>query len=634
MKRIVILTLLAASAASFNACKKYLDVVPDNAATIDYAFRNRLEAENYLFTCYNTMQGLSNVIINPGFTTSGEIALPLNTPRREFLNDIGFTIITGGQNITEPIHNFWDGANTASSMFTAIRRCNIMLENMDKPIDLTDAEKRRWTGEVKFLKAYYHYWLLRMYGPIPLVRNNFDIDATTEEVRVRREHVDTAFNYIVSLLDEAIPGLPEKIAVEGSEMGRITKNIARSVKAEVRVTQASPLYNGNPDYARLKNKDGSPLFSTSVDAKKWETAATACREAIVAAEAANYRLYSFVPPGNMGAVSDETKRVLALQGAITFKWNEEMIWALNRPFGYQTLATARLLKSAQDNYGLISRMPSNINTAEIFYSNNGVPIEEDKNWDYARRYSLLSGDAANRFYVRQGYTTVGLHLNREPRFYANLGFDGGIWFGNGVLTDAAAYHVEAKLGQTAGIMDGFRYNATGYWPKKLVHYQSVYDKGVTITADYPWPMFRLSALYLLYAEALNESAGPSDEAYEYINRVRTRAGLKSVQEAWTQFSRFPNKHTTQTGLRAIIQQERRIELCFEGQAGWDLRRWKTLANVMSKTIRGWDINKESANAYYRPQSIITPVFQTRDYFWPIRDRSLSVNPNLVQNAYW
>ncbi|WP_423735842.1 RagB/SusD family nutrient uptake outer membrane protein [Chitinophaga caseinilytica] len=634
MKRFVILTLLAATAAGFNACKDYLNVVPDNAATIDYAFRNRLEAENYLFTCYNTLQQLGNVVQHPAFTTSGEIALPLNTPRREFLNDIGFTIITGGQNITEPILNYWDGANSGRSMFTAIRQCNIMLDNIHKPIDLSGPERSRWTGEVKFLKAYYHYWLLRMYGPIPLIRKNAEIDATTEEVRVRREHVDTAFNYIVSLLDEAIPDLPEKIAVEGSEMGRITKNIARAVKAEVRVTQASPLYNGNPDYARVKNKDGQLLFSTTADPKKWETAATACREAITAAEAANYRLYSFVPPGNLGTVSDQTKRVLAIQGAVTFKWNEEMIWALNLPFSYQQYAAARLPATAQDNYQLISRLPSNINTAELFYTNNGVPIDEDRNWDYARRFNPTNGNADNKFYVREGYTTAGLNLYREPRYYANLGFDGGIWFGNGVLTDASALHVEAKLGQTAGVMDGFRYNATGYWPKKLVHYKSVYDKGVSITEDYPWPMFRLAALYLLYAEALNESAGPSDEAYDYINRVRVRAGLKTVQESWAQYSRFPNKYTTQAGLRAIIQQERRIELCFEGQAGWDLRRWKTLANVMSKPIRGWDINKETATGYYRPQSIITPVFQTKDYFWPLRDRSLSVNPNLVQNAYW
>ncbi len=61
--------------ASFPSCKKYLDVVPDNVATIDYAFRNRNEAENYLFTCYATMQrSLFYAWSDPAFTTGGAAA--------------------------------------------------------------------------------------------------------------------------------------------------------------------------------------------------------------------------------------------------------------------------------------------------------------------------------------------------------------------------------------------------------------------------------------------------------------------------------------------------------------------------------------------------------------------------------
>ncbi|MCK7556466.1 hypothetical protein MKQ70_16165 [Chitinophaga sedimenti] len=48
-------------------------MTPDNVATIDYAFRNRNEAENYLFTCYSTLQSMSSMTTNPAFTTSGEI---------------------------------------------------------------------------------------------------------------------------------------------------------------------------------------------------------------------------------------------------------------------------------------------------------------------------------------------------------------------------------------------------------------------------------------------------------------------------------------------------------------------------------------------------------------------------------
>jgi hypothetical protein len=74
------------------------------------------------------------------------------------------------------------------------------------------------------------------------------------------------FGYIMSLLDDAIPDLPPVIENQTIEFGRITKFIAMSVKAEVLTTAASPLFNGNPDYASFKDKDGKSLFSTGYDA--------------------------------------------------------------------------------------------------------------------------------------------------------------------------------------------------------------------------------------------------------------------------------------------------------------------------------------------------------------------------------
>ncbi|MES1160892.1 MAG: hypothetical protein ABUM51_09050 [Bacteroidota bacterium] len=52
--------LCAAGMMLYCSCKKYLDVTPSNVGTIDYAFHNRNEAENYLFTCYSTLQKFSN----------------------------------------------------------------------------------------------------------------------------------------------------------------------------------------------------------------------------------------------------------------------------------------------------------------------------------------------------------------------------------------------------------------------------------------------------------------------------------------------------------------------------------------------------------------------------------------------
>jgi hypothetical protein len=147
-------------------------------------------------------------------------------------------------------------------------------------------------------------------------------------------------------------------------------------------------------------------------------------------------------------------------------------------------------------------------------------------------------------------------------------------------------------------------------------------------------MMRLAGLYLLYAEALNEVNGPSPDVYTYINKIRTRAGLQNVQTTWSTYSTNPGKVNTKDGLRQIIHQERRIELCFEAQSGWDLRRWKELQSVLSHPMQGWNIYETDAINYYRPRTLITPVFGLRDYLWPIKNDALIVNPNLVQNPYW
>jgi hypothetical protein len=70
------------------SCKKYLDIVPDNVATLDYTFSNRNETEDYLFTCYSTMQHLNDVVKSPGFTYSTEIVYPNTLNDHYFMKQV------------------------------------------------------------------------------------------------------------------------------------------------------------------------------------------------------------------------------------------------------------------------------------------------------------------------------------------------------------------------------------------------------------------------------------------------------------------------------------------------------------------------------------------------------------------
>src|SRR5690606_30775072 len=182
------------SLGNLASCGKYLDVVPENVGTIDYAFRNRNEAENYLFACYGTLQGLNSQINDPGFVTSGELYNDSYSENMDW--NPNFLIITGTQNTNNPILNYWDGTNSGVDLFKGIRRCNIMLDNIDKPVDLTAFEKERWIAEVNFLKAYYHYFLLRMYGPIPIMDTADDISQPVDVFRQKRRPADEVFAYI------------------------------------------------------------------------------------------------------------------------------------------------------------------------------------------------------------------------------------------------------------------------------------------------------------------------------------------------------------------------------------------------------------------------------------------------------
>jgi hypothetical protein len=658
------------------SCAGYLDVIPDDIATIDHAFATRNTMERFLGTCYQYLPNFTSVYANIGLVGADEIWMNGGGGDTEML-------ARGYQNVGEPYLNFWDGERSGKNFWIAIRDCNIFLENVNRPTDIEEYERKQWISEIKTLKAYYHLYLLQLYGPIPLIRENLPIDAGIDEVRVYREPVDDVVDYIVELIDEALPDLllsaEETRAVDA---GRVTQPVAATIKAKALVLAASPLYNGSedtpPQFSLVDNR-GVQLLPQEYKVEKWTRAAEAVRQAIDISHQAGHRLYNTYIPPDPSAVSARTQQKFELRATFSERFNPEMIWA-------STELTYALQLNMIPNLGLYystnviaSHFGPTLKIAEEFYSRNGIPIEEDREWrnwigdDFNQRYeyaeistapgtgidgiSSLSKD--HEYYIGTYVTNTGtanthgrvdtsgtvqstgkLHFYREPRFYAWIGFDRGIWE-MGRKPDNQSYVLRTRSGEDQGVMGAARHMKCGYFAKKLVHLESDKTNETTFYIQdrfFVYPIYRLSDLYLLYAETLNESKQtPDAEVYRWIDSVRSRAGLKGVVAAWNDhaLSTARTKPLRKDGMRDIIKRERQIELSFEGCRIFDLLRWKDAMTYLNQPIQGWDENGNTLDNYYRVTTYVDErVFNARDYFWPIKLSTKRKNTNLVQNPGW
>lgn len=638
---IVLLGLIGSS------CTKYLDVVPDNIPTIDNAFNKRYQAKGYLYGCYSFMPSIANPEYNPAFFAGDEAWTLRNLNQDLYMNYRMWTIALGGQGTNAPVANYWaskqDGYDNkgGTPLYTAIRDCNIFLENIHNTLDQEDWERDNWIGEVKFLKAYYCFWLFRMYGPIPVIKGNIPISATSE-VEVFRQPVDSVVNYIVTLLDEAAGTLPMQLENISEEIGRITKPIALALKGQVLTYAASPLFNGNPDYADFVDKRGIHLFPTTYDPQKWEKAAAALKEAIAVAHEAGHKLYTFQESGMAASLNPKTVLNMQVRGAATERWNNEIIWGASGSDTYRitriSIPAFSALSSASATAARCYSPPLHI--VEQFYTKSGVPMEEDKDWIGIDWLGLRKAVTSDKWDINPGITTANMYFDREARFYGSISFEGGMYYGNGQLSDASMPYTgfRSSTGFNSAAMTGGP--VTGHLAKKPVHRLSSFVTTATSPTyyRYAFPIIRLADLYLMYAEALNEVKGtPDSEVYEYIDLVRNRTGLSGVVESWAAHSIHPEKPLTQEGMREIIKKERMIELAFEGQRFWDLRRWKLAKEYMNKPIRGLNVYQSTnVNEFFTTTLLGDQpgVFENKDYLWPISESTVTKNSNLVQNPGW
>jgi hypothetical protein len=134
-------------------------------------------------------------------------------------------------------------------------------------------------------------------------------------------------------------------------------------------------------------------------------------------------------------------------------------------------------------------------------------------------------------------------------------------------------------------------------------------------------------LYLIFAEAMNELAGPDDKRYglsarEALSKIRKRAGFVTDP--------YMASITTKSDFKALVHNERRVELCFEGKRFWDLRRWEEPINTNVSRIR---IKSENGSFIYEsPEVVEKKLFNSP--FMPLPLNETIIIPDLKQNDGW
>ena len=163
MKRKLYLFLLGLGLLSVPSCN-YLDVMPDNIATIEIVFNNRSTALNYLSTLYWYIPETGKIGSDPGMDVGDEIWY-YSDKSTDFQNTTTFWLAMGRQNTGNPLLDFWNGTNYGKPLFKGHRNCNIFLENIDNVRDMTVQEKNQWKAAAKVINSYINYYMLRLFGP-------------------------------------------------------------------------------------------------------------------------------------------------------------------------------------------------------------------------------------------------------------------------------------------------------------------------------------------------------------------------------------------------------------------------------------------------------------------------------------
>jgi len=480
--------------------------------------------------------------------------------------------------------------------YQMIRAANIYIKNKDN-VPLTADTKNFWLAQVKFLRAWYYFILLKHYGGIPLIGDKVFEDG--ESINVPRSSYEDCVNYIVAELDQAAVFLPTTYPVGDSEDRRITKGAALAVKARVLLYAASPLFNSG---ARSDDPDHYVSYAAA-DNERWKKAADAAKAVI------GLNVYSLY---NLGAA----------------------------PFYEQFLKnTPRDLPEAV----LVYWQPAN--TSNNFYVENSAnPVSRGTNNGYQGLKYIPTQELVDAFGMKNGLPITdpasgysdgdNMYSNRDPRLTYTVHYNGALRYMGGAFGDQPVYTYTGVIptstnrSVTSASDDGM-YRPTGT-PTGYFRFKSMNNFGTGSGSELyrPWTLMRYAEVLLNAAEATNEYSGPTTEVYDWLKSIRQRALITAGTNGM--YGLKPGM--TKDEMREVIRNERRVELAFEEHRFWDVRRWKIAPQTENKETHGMEITRDATGKYsYRRVVVRKHTFTNAMYFFPIPQTELVKSSALKQN---
>ncbi len=565
-----------------------------------------------------TQKWYSQVFNNrPDYSAVWVTSSPMGNPWTAYADEIYTRLANNAGKYTE-----WNSANGNSqrwnTLYESIRQANIFLERAHAIVDeggpdaarLTEDEIKLYKANVRFMRAAYHYYLMELYGPVPIVDHSMELG---DDLDLPRNSLDEVIQFIDRELKECMEEMAQEPYHNTENLRAVpTKGAALALRAKLWVYAASPLFNGGwPEAVALTNKDGKRLFPDR-DESKLQTAVDRLRDFLDYAEQGNR--YTLLNTGNP---ADDLYKLFQ-------EYNTEIIWATStNSWGklgdqaFDTFATPRSQPQGQGGLHVLQEL------VDDFYMKDGKPIKATSFLDKSELYPGNETEMG----TYNGVTVSKMYIDREPRFYNTVTFSGMKWH---MSNQEIQFYRGGK--DDNSVADGAP--LTGYMLYKRMN-RTVYGGNISgaVTSKYrPVIIFRLAEFYLLYAEMLNEVDPGNDDVLKYVNLVRRRAGVEDLDVL------NPAIKGNQTLQREAIRRESRIELATEGQRYFDVRRWMIADKAPGEGGQGGDFTGMTVDqpqpAYYTRTKMQTRVFKNKNYLYPIPLDEMKRSDLLVQNPGW